>query len=134
MGASVSGVSTPTVIPDLREWAVLLDIDGTILDLAPTPLDIRVPPSLLETLRSIRDKTAGATALVSGRTLADIDLIFGPLQLPAVGGHGAEFRPSPGDAPTRSHTAPLDHALKRELEAITQARSGILFEDKGYSL
>ncbi|HAO39042.1 MAG TPA: trehalose-phosphatase, partial [Afipia sp.] len=33
-----------------------------------------------------------ALALVSGRSLTDIDVIFAPLQFPAVGGHGAEMR------------------------------------------
>jgi trehalose 6-phosphate phosphatase len=134
MRASVTGVGTPTLIPDLREWAILLDIDGTILDLAPTPLDIRVPPSLRQTLRRLKERTSGATALVSGRTLSDIDLIFAPLRLAAIGGHGAEYRPAAEAAARRSHTEALDPMLARELAAITARDSGILFEDKGYSL
>jgi trehalose 6-phosphate phosphatase len=134
MKASATGVGTPTLIPDLREWAILLDIDGTILDLAPTPLDIRVPPSLSQTLRRLKERTSGATALVSGRTLSDIDLIFAPLRLAAVGGHGAEYRPAAEAAPRRTHVEPLDRTLARELAAITARDSGILFEDKGYSL
>jgi trehalose 6-phosphate phosphatase len=134
MRASVTGVGAPTLVPDLREWAILLDVDGTIIELAPTPLDVRVPPSLLKTLRGLKARSSGATALVSGRTLSDLDLIFAPLQLAAIGGHGAEFRPATGAPTRRSHADPLDPALKRELEAITAADPGLLFEDKGYSL
>ncbi len=76
----------------LRECTVLLDIDGTLLDLAPTPREVWVPPGLAKTLSQLHDKTAGALALVSGRSLNDIDLIFAPEQFPAVGGHGAEMR------------------------------------------
>jgi len=76
----------------LDEFAVLLDIDGTLLDLAPTPREVWVPPGLAETLSRLRDRTSGALALVSGRSLNDIDLIFAPEQFPAVGGHGAEMR------------------------------------------
>ena len=69
--------------------AILLDIDGTLLDLAPTPREVFVPPRLSETLDRLLGKTSGALALVSGRSLNDIDLIFAPAQFPAVGGHGA---------------------------------------------
>ena len=70
----------------------LLDIDGTLLDLAPTPREVWVPPGLAITLNRLLLKTSGALALVSGRSLNDIDLIFAPEQFPAVGGHGAEMR------------------------------------------
>jgi len=76
----------------LDECAVLLDIDGTLLDLAPTPREVWVPPGLSTTLNRLHEKTSGALALVSGRSLNDIDLIFAPEQFPAVGGHGAEMR------------------------------------------
>ncbi len=134
MQASVTGVEAPTLVPDLREWAILLDVDGTILELAPTPLDILVPQSLLHTLRRLIERTAGATALVSGRTLDDLDHVFAPLQLAAIGGHGAELRPSAGAPVRRRHADPLDPALKHELAAVARAGSGILLEDKGYSL
>ena len=80
----------------LDQCAVLLDIDGTLLDLAPTPREVWVPPGLATTLNRLLDRTAGALALVSGRSLNDIDLIFAPEQFPAVGGHGAEMRISGG--------------------------------------
>jgi len=76
----------------LDEFAILLDIDGTLLDLAPTPREVWVPPGLANTLIRLSDKTSGALALVSGRSLNDIDLIFAPDQFPAIGGHGAEMR------------------------------------------
>src|SRR4030081_1575884 len=66
--------------------AILLDIDGTLLDLAPTPREVWVPPGLAKTLNRLLEKTSGALALVSGRSLNDIDLIFAPEQFPAVGG------------------------------------------------
>src|ERR1700704_1961608 len=76
----------------LDQCAILLDIDGTLLDLAPTPREVWVPPGLAKTLNGLIEKTAGALALVSGRSLNDIDLIFAPQLFPAVGGHGAEMR------------------------------------------
>jgi trehalose 6-phosphate phosphatase len=118
----------------LGEYAILLDIDGTLLDLAPTPREVWVPPDLSETLSRLRDKTSGALALVSGRSLNDIDLIFAPEQFPAVGGHGAEMRISIDSEAVASHAPPMDKELKRRLAAIAKLSPGILLEDKGYSL
>jgi trehalose 6-phosphate phosphatase len=118
----------------LGECAILLDIDGTLLDLAPTPREVWVPPGLAETLRRLYDKTSGALALVSGRSLNDIDLIFAPDQFPAVGGHGAEMRISTDSEAVATHAPPMDKELKRRLAAIAKLSPGILLEDKGYSL
>ena len=118
----------------LGEYAILLDIDGTLLDLAPTPREVWVPPDLSETLSRLRDKTSGALALVSGRSLNDIDLIFAPEQFPAVGGHGAEMRISIDSEAVATHAPPMDKELKRRLAAIAKLSPGILLEDKGYSL
>jgi trehalose 6-phosphate phosphatase len=123
-----------TFIPNLDECALLLDIDGTILDLAPTPREVWVPPTLRRTLVRLFDRCGGAVAFVSGRPLSDIDLIFAPLQLPAIGGHGAEFRPQMGGETIAALAQPLDRALKRKLAMIAEAGPGILLEDKGYSL
>src|SRR6516165_2084308 len=121
------------LVPHLIETAMLLDIDGTLLDLAPTPREAWVPPGLAKTLNGLLEKTSGALALVSGRSLNDIDLIFAPEQYPAIGGHGAEMRLS-ADGDAVSITPPLDKELKRRLAAIARLSPGILLEDKGYSL
>jgi trehalose 6-phosphate phosphatase len=118
----------------LDEYAILLDIDGTLLDLAPTPREVWVPPGLAKTLNRLVEKTSGALALVSGRSLNDIDLIFAPEQFPAVGGHGAEMRLSTDSEAVAVHAPPMDKELKRRLAAIARLSPGILLEDKGYSL
>jgi trehalose 6-phosphate phosphatase len=119
---------------DLERVAILLDIDGTLLDFAPTPREVWVPPTLRQTLKGLWERTGGAVALVSGRPLADLDLIFAPLQLPAIGGHGAEFRPLAGADPMPGRIAALDPAIKRQFAEIAEIGPGILLEDKGYSL
>src|ERR1700676_3779579 len=118
----------------LDEYAILLDIDGTLLDLAPTPREVWVPPGLAKTLNRLVEKTSGALALVSGRSLNDIDLIFAPEQFPGVGGHGAEMRLSSDSEAVAVHAPPMDKELKRRLAAIARLSPGILLEDKGYSL
>src|SRR5450432_2987300 len=122
------------LVPHLNECALLLDIDGTLLDFAPTPREVWVPPGLAKTLDRLLARTSGALALVSGRSLNDIDLIFAPEQFPAVGGHGAEMRISMDNEAVATHAPPMDKELKRRLAAIARLSPGILLEDKGYSL
>src|SRR6266702_3140946 len=123
-----------SLVPHLSESAVLLDIDGTLLDLAPTPREVWVPPGLAKTLNRLLARTNGALALVSGRSLNDIDLIFAPELFPAVGGHGAEMRVSSDSEAVATHAPPMDKELKRRLAAIARLSPGILLEDQGYSL
>jgi trehalose 6-phosphate phosphatase len=132
---STNAISAPSDFARrLDECAILLDIDGTLLDLAPTPREVWVPPGLARTLNGLLEKTVGALALVSGRSLNDIDLIFAPEQFPAVGGHGAEMRISADSESVATHAPPMDKELKRRLAAIARLSPGILLEDKGYSL
>jgi trehalose 6-phosphate phosphatase len=122
------------LVPHLNDTAILLDIDGTLLDLMPTPREVWVPPGLRETLNGLLKRTSGALALVSGRSLNDIDLIFAPQEFPAVGGHGAEMRLAADSEAVATHAPPMDKELKKRLAAIASLSPGILLEDKGYSL
>ena len=117
---------------DLGKIALLLDFDGTLVDIAPTPDAVHVPDDLCDSLARLIDLTGGALAVVSGRPIRDIDSKFAPLKLPVVGGHGAEMRVT--DDEVVSLAAPLPEALRRRLTAAENLDPGILIEDKGYSL
>ena len=117
----------------LVEYAILLDIDGTLLDFAPSPSEVHVHASLRDTLRTLWTRTEGALALVSGRPVKDIDRIFAPLKLPAIGGHGAELRPTASRGKVVRRLLPLlEERVRRQLFAL--ATRGVMIEDKGYSL
>jgi trehalose 6-phosphate phosphatase len=124
----------PSLSSDLQKTAVLLDVDGTILDIAPTPRQVLVPQSLRDTLTRLWRRTGGALAFVSGRPVGELDRIFSPLQLPAIGGHGAELRLVAGQPAERSRIPLLDADVKRQFTAIAEASPGVILEDKGYSL
>lgn len=124
----------PSIPADLNQVAILLDVDGTILDLAPTPREVFVSHELRDTLGRLWKHTGGAVAFVSGRPVTELDLIFSPLQLPSIGGHGAELRTVPGAIPEAPRLPPLDARIKREFAKIAEAGPGIILEDKGYSL
>src|SRR6202012_6281216 len=82
-GASLDAIAD-RLSPCLDSCAILLDIDGTLLDLARTPREVWVPPGLAATLHALHERTGGALALVSGRSLNDIDLILAPESFPAM--------------------------------------------------
>jgi trehalose 6-phosphate phosphatase len=84
----------PTVwppLPDPGAWALFLDIDGTLVDIAPTPGEAAVPPSLPPLLDQLSARLSGALALVSGRAIASLDMLL-PGGRDAAGAHGAEWR------------------------------------------
>ena len=112
--------------------ALLLDFDGTLVDIAPRPDAVHVPQALCDTLERLLQRTSGALALVSGRPIRDLDKFFSPLLLPAVGGHGAEMR-----LPTGETLSAVPHLPEKLRLALAEARAldpGILIEDKGYSM
>jgi trehalose 6-phosphate phosphatase len=117
----------------LRTHAFLLDVDGTILDIAPTPEDVDVPESLKHALSRLKEQTAGATALVSGRAIDALDSLFAPVTLAAVGCHGAEWRTVAG-GPVEIRAQPLPPEVKHALLAVLAATPQIRVEDKGYTL
>jgi trehalose 6-phosphate phosphatase len=118
---------------DLAQFAILLDVDGTILDVAATPQSVVVPASLVRTLGELHARTGGALALISGRLIENLDDLFVPLRLPCVGGHGVESRTS-GSAPMQRWHAELSPLLKKQVTAAIAVDPRIIVEDKGSSL
>ena len=117
---------------DLKSIALLLDVDGTMIDIGPSPDEVHVSERLRTSLGRLFELTGGALALVSGRPIRDLDWLFEPLKLPSIGGHGAEMRVQ-GET-VISSAKPLPQDLRRHLAGAATPGSGIVVEDKGYSL
>jgi trehalose 6-phosphate phosphatase len=81
----------------LSQHALFLDFDGTLADIAPHPSAVFVHDDLVPLLRNLYTALGGALAIVSGRSLADIDMFLAPLKLPAAGEHGMQWRNSAGE-------------------------------------
>ncbi len=113
-----------------RSWAIFLDVDGTLLDLADAPDLVHVDTRLLRLLDSLVDANRGAVAIVSGRSIADLDQLFSPLTLPAAGLHGAERRDARGGLHRRA-ADPRLRQVEHELTRWSRAHPGTLVEDKG---
>lgn len=114
--------------------ALFLDVDGTLLEIAQTPQDVRVSEDLKTLLCELSAQLDGALALVSGRSLQNLDALFAPYQFSAAGLHGLERR----DALGCIHRPALDphrlDAARAELQRFVVAHEGVLLEDKGYGL
>ena len=115
-------------------WAFFLDIDGTLVDQAPTPDTVHVDGALHPMLEELRAATGGAVALVSGRALMDMDALFPLKRLAAAGQHGIERRDAQGVVHVRAFgEAPLRQAARQLLRFVAR-RQGLMLEDKGYTL
>lgn len=121
-------------ISSATEIALFLDVDGTLLEIAPTPLAVVVPNSLKDLLRRAAMQEAGAVALVSGRSLRDLDTLFAPQVFTAAGQHGLERRAADGQMwRLQVDVAQLDAARATLVQFVAQHPS-LLLEDKGRAL
>lgn len=111
-----------------RDHAFYLDLDGTLAPIVAQPEMAVVPRDTRDLLVRLSDATDGALAIVSGRSLADVDRILAPLMLCASGSHGAELRGA-GALPVSK--APLA-ALQAAADTVDQfaGPKGLLVERK----
>lgn len=113
-------------------WALFLDLDGTLLDIAPAPDRVVVPNDLIHDLAAGSVALGGALAIVSGRPLAEVDSLLAPLRLPGAGEHGAVVRLPSGGRDELDDQVPHDW-----IEALTAAaanKNGVLVERKVHSV
>jgi trehalose 6-phosphate phosphatase len=117
-----------------QRLALFLDVDGTLLEIAATPDRVRVPASLRNTLQLSFAREHGAFALLSGRSLEDLDELFSPCVFPASGKHGLEVRlPSGRVVRPEIDSSILDRA-RRWLGMLQRENRGLLLEDKGVAI
>ncbi|MCY4452100.1 MAG: trehalose-phosphatase [Immundisolibacterales bacterium] len=115
------------------DWAIFLDFDGTIVDFAPRPDEVRPAPGLVCVLASAAQALGRALAVVTGRPIAEIDHWLDSSVTAVAGLHGAERRsaagrivPSPRAAPPAGEAA----RARARLAAVAGANDGVFFEDK----
>lgn len=114
--------------------ALFLDVDGTLLEIAATPDRVRVPSALRNTLQLACERVQGAFALLSGRSIAELDALFAPGMFVASGLHGLEVR-LPSGRVIRSDINPAVFDRARQwLRMLQNENRGLLLEDKGLAL
>ena len=126
---TVSGAFVPE-----RDIALFLDVDGTLLEIAATPHAVRVSPALRDTLQRAASHAGGALALISGRTIRELDRLFAPCVFPAAGQHGLERRDAQGKLMQPRVDTELLRPVREKLSRLEAQHRGLLLEDKGTAL
>lgn len=116
------------------DWAYFLDVDGTLIDIADTPDAVYVDTALLHLIARLHRASGGAVALISGRSLSDMENRLGTLQLPMAGQHGLERRDTSGRLWIHAAPPAAKCAIKEALVPVLARHSGLLLEDKGLTL
>jgi trehalose 6-phosphate phosphatase len=131
-------MTKPAAVPSWIELsrsprALFLDIDGTLVEFESHPDLVKATRGLIALLQGVSAALDGALALLSGRSLSDIDRVFSPWQPHAAGVHGAEVR---GPAGLVTFSAPDVQFVRLRAACDELARDipGVWVEDKGLSL
>lgn len=114
-------------------WALFLDVDGTLLDFAHHPDEVRVEAQLHVDLRRLHARLGGALALLSGRPLSQLDELFDWRGKPAAGLHGAELR-TPDGRERITGDSKLFSTVRARAADLVAAVQGVMLEDKRLAL
>jgi trehalose 6-phosphate phosphatase len=130
MAANCAGMfDLPPPPASLEGAALFLDFDGTLVELAQTPDTIMVPEALGPLLQRLRDRLDGRLAIVSGRSIADLERHLPCPGVAIAGSHGLELRLANGFSLPLSAPAGLDE-IRAEIETFASARAGLIVETK----
>src|SRR5690606_15411287 len=104
--------------------------DGTLLDIAPRPDEVVVPPSLRPSLARIHAALDGALALVRRRPVHELDRLLAPLRLPPADAPGAHWRTHSAGRTENLPGLALPAAVRAQLLALHERHPGLILEDK----
>lgn len=122
---------TPPLHRVADHCAVFLDFDGTLMNLERRPDQVVVDGCLLYLLDDLYVATAGATAIMSGRSLENMDALLAPLRLPLAGIHGAQRRRADGAIAKCAIPSTVVWQMRMSLRMRLRRYEGLFIEDKG---
>lgn len=120
------------LISNRAHIALLLDFDGTLVDLVPHPEKVDVPPELAQAFAKLIESGSVIFAIVTGRSLAQLDKFLGGVHPAAMGNHGAECRISHGGA-IQNMLPPVPDSVLHAVMNVGE-RHACYFENKVYTL
>ena len=128
----MTAVAAPPIdLPDGLAGACLgLDFDGTLVDLAPTPDAVEVPPALADTLTRLAARMGERLVIVTGRDVASFSRFLPHFDGALIASHGAEHRVDGEHAPHPLEGSEAVAEIWRRVAAFTEERPGTLLERK----
>ena len=118
---------------DPTSCALFLDIDGTLIDIAPSPDSVAIPPGLAALIEGLTGALGGALAVLTGRAIDEVDRFLAPLTPVAAGIHGAELRISRGGE-VEFTAEPIDPPVIEAVKDVMRAEPGVFVELKRASI
>lgn len=133
MEARLNSLPPPGPV-DVATSSLLLDFDGTLVPIAETPNRVVVDAALLELLGRLADRFMGRIAIISGRSLAQLDHLLGPVarRIALSGSHGCEDRWNGVDA--RPVRPPELNIVADQFQQFVKGRPEMLVEIKSYGV
>ncbi len=122
-------LSVPPVLKG--NYAFFFDLDGTLAEIKPHPDQVSLSVDARNALHLLAQKNEGAVALVSGRSMAELDALASPLHFPLAGVHGAERRDFSGKTHIVALPADIVSALNDQLSTALESLPGCELEAKG---
>ncbi len=111
--------------------AFFFDLDGTLAEIKPHPDQVYIPAAVRTLLQKMSLMSGGALALISGRSMTELDKLATPFHFPLAGVHGAERR----DINDKTHVVtlpePVVTALHQHLSNALLQLPGTELEAKG---
>ena len=130
-GTLLAALPAPAVVIE-GPPALFLDLDGVLAPMAPTPDAVMADPRRTAVLTRLGQALGGRLAIVSGRTLIEIDRITGQAAASAAGVHGLERRRHDG-AVDRPEPSPGVAEALDAFRRFAADRPGVIVEDKAIS-
>lgn len=131
MNTTISETHSKDFVP-AAELALFLDFDGTLVEIAPAPNEVKVDRRIGPALETLRSVLGGALALVSGRPIPVLDGFLAPHSFDAAGLHGAQIRVD-GEVRSQAEAPDAFRDALREMVRYANSRVGIIVEDKRIS-
>lgn len=136
--SAAAGEPRPPLLPPppladvSRNLALFLDFDGTLVEIADHPDRVLVLPGLAGLVARLAQRLDGRLAIVTGRSLASLEHLLGPLAIAVAGSHGGEFRPA-GTTAVQPLAPLLPATALTRLRRFAQDNGGLLVEAKPFS-
>lgn len=118
---------------NLSDYALFLDLDGTLIDIAGTPDGVSIPEDLVKLLDQVQLRLGGAFAILTGRPIGHVDRLLAPMTPVAAGVHGAELRSLPNGT-IICKAAPINDGIVRAVHDVAERHAGAIVEMKSASI